>query len=74
LTQWLLILADRINSAEGIADDLRHGHVPNIFAERGWNAAWKYDRKNVIKRVAIGAVVTTAVVAYFIVRKTKSKK
>ena len=43
---WLpLVLADRINVVEGIIDDLKRGHVPNIFAERGWNAEWKYNRK-----------------------------
>lgn len=72
---WLtLILADRINVVEGIADDLRRGIVPNIFAERGWNAAWKHDRKNVIKNVAIGTAVTAAVVTFFIMRKGTKKK
>lgn len=33
---WLpLVLADRINVVEGIIDDLVHGHIPNIWAERG---------------------------------------
>jgi hypothetical protein len=71
---WLtLILADRINVVEGIVDDLRHGHVPNIFAERGWNAEWKYNRKGVIKNVAITAAVTAAVVGY-LVYKNRSKR
>ena len=36
---WMtLILADRVNAVEGIVDDLTHGHIPNIFAERGWKA------------------------------------
>ena len=30
-----LILADRINVIEGILDDIKRGHVPNIIAERG---------------------------------------
>lgn len=55
---FLLLLADRINWVEGIADDLWHGRVPNTCAERGMKAQWKYDRKSVIKK----AVVTTAVV------------
>jgi hypothetical protein len=71
---WLtLILADRVNAIEGVADDLRKGTVPNIFAERGWDAAWKYDRKNVIRKVAVGAAVTAAVVTYVMMRK-KGKK
>ncbi len=66
---WMtLILADRINVVEGIVDDLAHGHIPNLFAERGWAAEWKYNRSGVIKKVAVGAAVTTALVL-FLARK-----
>ena len=58
---WLpLILADRVNAIEGIVDDIRHGHFPNIIKERGWTAEWKYNRKGLIKNLAIGAGVLTA--------------
>ena len=71
---WLtLVLADRVNVIEGIADDLRRGIVPNIFAERGWNAAWKHDRKNVITNLAVSAAVTAAVVTFLIMRKNRKK-
>lgn len=64
---WLpLILADRVNVVEGVIDDLKRGYVPNFFAERGWNAEWKYNRKGVMQKVAVGVVVTSAIVAYFI--------
>ena len=57
---WLpLILADRINVVEGIIDDLRRGYIPNIFAEKGLKADWKYDREGLIKKIALGAVLTT---------------
>jgi hypothetical protein len=72
---WLtLIFADRINAVEGIADDLRRGTVPNIFSERGWGAAWKYDRKNVVKKAAIATVVTAAAITFFILRSRRNKK
>jgi hypothetical protein len=62
---WLpLILADRVNVVEGIVDDIKQGHVPNIIAERGWNAEWKYNRTGVIKKAMIGAAITMAVVAF----------
>jgi hypothetical protein len=68
---WMtLILADRINVVEGIIDDLRHGHVPNIFAEKGWNAEWKYNKKGLIKKVAVTALVTTGVIL-LLTRKKK---
>ena len=60
---WIpLIMADRINVVEGILDDIRHGKVPNIFAEQGMNAEWKYNKKSVIKKFAIGFLITAAAV------------
>jgi hypothetical protein len=60
---WLpLVLADRINVVEGIVDDLKRGHIPNIIAERGWTAEWKYNRQGFIKKLAIAGAVTTAIV------------
>jgi len=61
---WLpLILADRINVVEGIVDDLKRGHIPNIFAEKGWKAEWKHNPQGVVKKVVIGVAVTAAVIA-----------
>ena len=62
---WLpLMLADRVGVAEGYLDDLSRGHVPNVFAERGWKAEWKHNRKSLVTRVLVGAVVASAAVAY----------
>ena len=71
---FTLILADRINAIEGIVDDLRHGHIPNIIAERGWKAEWKYNKKGVIQNIVVGVVVTTAVIAILSRKKKKSWK
>jgi hypothetical protein len=69
---WLtLMLADRVNVVEGIVDDVLRGHVPNIFAERGWNAAWKYNRKATIKKIAVAAGVTSVLLMAFMVRSKK---
>lgn len=71
---WLpLILADRINAVEGILDDLTHGHIPNIFAERGGKAALKYNRKAVAKNILVGVLVTSAVIMV-LSQKNKKKK
>jgi hypothetical protein len=60
---WLpLLLADRVNVVEGIIDDLKKGHIPNIFAEKGWNAEWKYNRAGLVKKIAVGALITAAVI------------
>jgi hypothetical protein len=62
-SHWVpLILADRINVVEGIIDDLRQGIIPNIFAEKGWKAEWKYNRQGMIKNIAIGVAVTAGIV------------
>lgn len=72
---WLpLLLADRVNVVEGILDDFSKGHIPNIFAEMGWGAKWKYDRKGLVTNVAVGAAVATAVVLYITQQKKKKKK
>ena len=60
---WLpLLIADRVNVVEGVMDDLLNGHVPNIFAERGWKAKWKHNPKGIILNVVGVAAVTTALV------------
>ena len=66
---FTLVLADRVNAVEGIIDDLRHGHVPNIFAERGWNAEWKYNKKGMITKIAAGVLISTIAIAWLSKRK-----
>jgi hypothetical protein len=70
---WLtLLLADRINMVEGIVDDLRHGHIPNIFAEKGMKADWKYNRKEVVRNLIVTAALSTAIIL-MLSRKNKKK-
>lgn len=71
---WLpLILADRVNVVEGLIDDFRRGHIPNIAAERGWTAEWKYNRKGLVKNVALGTgVAAIAIVLAIYLRNRKS--
>jgi hypothetical protein len=63
LRHWLILLAaDRVNVGEGLVDDLAHGHVPNIFAEMGLGAAWRYNRAGVVKKAIVAsALLGTAV-------------
>ncbi|MDB5932030.1 MAG: hypothetical protein JWR60_3737 [Polaromonas sp.] len=63
LRHWLLLLfADRVNMVEGLGDDLKRGHVPNIFAEMGGKAAFKYDRAATVQKIAVaGAVLALGV-------------
>jgi hypothetical protein len=60
---WVpLLVADRVNVVEGILEDLREGQFPNIFAEKGGKAVWKHNRKEILTKVAVGVLLTTAVV------------
>jgi hypothetical protein len=68
---WLpLLLADRINVVEGIVEDLSHGHIPNTFAEKGGKAVWKYNKTEILVKVAAAAVITAGVIAWFRDRKS----
>lgn len=71
---WLpLVLADRINMVEGIISDLSKGHIPNFFAERGWTAEWKYNRKGMIQNLAVtaGVIAGIAAVLYGLSKRSK---
>lgn len=60
---WIpLIIADRINVVEGLIDDFKQGIVPNVFAERGWKAELKVNKKNFALKVAAGVAVVIALV------------
>lgn len=60
---WIpLLIADRVNVVEGVVSDLAHGHVPNIFAEKGLRAEWKYNRKRTALRIVIAAFTAATIV------------
>lgn len=60
--RWLpLVMADRIGEIEGIFDDLKRGHVPNLFAEHGLQSEWKYNRKNFVLKSAVTAAALAGV-------------
>lgn len=67
---WIpLILADRINAIEGIADDLRKGYIPNVFAERGWNAEVKYNKAGLVRKTVL--ILVAASILYGCLSKKK---
>ncbi|QIX63261.1 hypothetical protein FY528_13475 [Hymenobacter lutimineralis] len=60
---WLpLVLADRVNVVEGIIDDLIHGTVPNIYAEKGYPVEWKHNRTSLILKLATVAALAAGTV------------
>src|SRR5215210_1147519 len=70
---WLpLMLADRVSVVEGVLGDLKHGHVPNVVAERGWKAEWKHNRTSLVRGIVVRVALISAVVAYFSSRRADS--
>ncbi len=58
IRHWLLLLlADRVNVVEGLADDVLSGRVPNILAEMGIKAEWQHNRAGLLRKVAIVAAI-----------------
>ncbi len=74
IRHWLLLLlADRVNVVEGIADDLAHGHVPNILGEMGIKAELEHNPAGLARK----ALVTTAVVGgvwYLLSRRNRDER
>jgi hypothetical protein len=71
---WLpLMLADRVSVVEGVLGDLKHGHVPNTFVERGGKAEWKHNRTSLVRRILVRVVLVSAAVAYFSSRRADSR-
>ncbi|WP_462264996.1 hypothetical protein [Mucilaginibacter sp.] len=69
---WLpLLLADRINVVEGLIEDIKQGHFPNIIAEKGWKAEMKHDPKGVLTKIAVGAAVVAVTLS--LLKKKKRK-
>jgi len=72
LVHWFqLILADRVNVIEGLVDDIKRGHFPNLFAEKGLGAEWKYNRKAFVTKLATSVLITTSAIALIGVFKRK---
>jgi hypothetical protein len=62
---WVpLMLADRVGMVEGVLSDLAHGHVPNIFGEMGLKAEWEHNRKSLVTKVVVGAVIASVAIAF----------
>lgn len=71
---WLpLLMADRVNVVEGIIDDFKSGHVPNIFAEKGYKSEWKHNRKGLLTKVAVGLILTSAIIGVLATRDNQSE-
>jgi hypothetical protein len=58
LRHWMvLLLADRVNVGEGLVSDLAHGHLPNVLAEMGAAAEWRYNRSGFVRKALVASAV-----------------
>lgn len=70
IRHWLLLLvADRVNMVEGIGQDLKEGHIPNVFSEMGLKSELKYNPVGFARKV----LVTSAIVggAYYLLKRSR---
>ena len=67
------MLADRIGVFEGMLDDLKHGIFPNTFAERGWQAEWKYNRKGFLLKSAATVAVTAGIATALVMLSRRNR-
>ena len=51
-----------MNVVEGVLDGLLHGHVPDIFAEKGHKTDWKHNKTRRIIKLTTGAALVTGTV------------
>ena len=72
MRHWLLLLlADRVDVVEGIGDDLRRGHIPNIFAEMGIRAELRHNPMGLARKAAVaGALVG---IGYYLIRRRPAR-
>jgi hypothetical protein len=70
LRHWLMLLgADRINVVEGLLSDLAHGHIPNLFAEMGLGAEWRYNKAGFIRKAFVTGAMTA--LAIYLLRRRR---
>lgn len=68
---WLLLLlADRVNMVEGIGQDLKSGHVPNIFSEMGLKAELKYNPVGFARKLLLTSAVIGA--GYYLLKRRRA--
>jgi hypothetical protein len=68
LIRWItLMLADRVDTVEGVVSDLARFKPPNLIRETGVVSEWRHNRKGVLKAAAITMVALGA--AYLLARR-----
>lgn len=73
LRHWMILLfADRVNMVEALGSDLMRGHVPNVFAEMGGKAEFKYNREAAIQKTVV--LSTVALLGLLLWKRSKNRQ
>lgn len=65
MLRWmLLMLADRVDVAEGLGNDLAQGHVPDLVRETGMATEWRYNRAGLARKALVAGLTVGIYVAY----------
>jgi hypothetical protein len=55
---WLFLLgADRVDTVEGLVEDLARGHLPNIPKEMGVRAEWRHNKAGLVRKLAVAGAI-----------------
>jgi hypothetical protein len=72
-THWLaLLVADRVNMMEGLKDDFKSGHIPDLFTEHGGKSELRYNKAGIIRKVITRAAIATLVIAFIKIRSRRN--
>lgn len=70
LRHWLILLAaDRVNVGEGLLSDLAQGRIPNVLAEMGAGAEWRYNRAGFVRKALLASAVVG--LAWYVMRNRR---
>lgn len=73
LRHWLLLLlADRVDVVEGLASDLAHGRLPNLYREMGGRAELRHNPRGAAKKALV--LAAAAGLAYWAWRRSSGRR
>jgi hypothetical protein len=73
IRHWLLLLlADRVNVVEGVADDLMQGRVPNVLGEMGIKSEWQHNRAGLVQKAAVATAIVG--IGYYLLKRRDAQR
>ena len=57
---------------EGIGQDLKSGHIPDLFTEHGGHSELKYNKAGLLKKAATGLAIATLIIVFCKIRSREN--